>query len=145
MFQIKISVTIFAPKKVVWGVICDAKSYPIWNTFIVACESTFEVGSPIIMKVRLAPLGIIQQTETISQNRNEEFVEYKTAFPFGLLSSSRQHILTEIDANTTEYTSFWETKGLLSPLNRLLFGKQLAWGFQKMTLGIKAEAEKQHL
>ena len=145
MFQIKISVTIFAPKNVVWEVICNTKNYPNWNKFVVACETTFEVGSPIIMKVRLAPLGIIQQTEKITQNRKGELIEYQTAFPFGLLSSSRQHILKEIDANTTEYTSFWETKGLLSPINRLLFGKQLKWGFQEMTLGIKTEAEKQNL
>jgi hypothetical protein len=145
MFQIKISITIFAPKKVVWEVICDTKSYPIWNKFVVCCESSLEVGSPIIMKVKLFPFGVIHQKEMISQNRKEAFMEYKTAFPLGLLSSSRQHILTEIDANTTEYTSFWETKGLLSPLNRLIFGKQLNWGFQEMTLGLKSQAEKQHL
>ncbi|MFM7736634.1 MAG: DUF4143 domain-containing protein, partial [Alphaproteobacteria bacterium] len=40
-------------------------TYPEWNPFVLSCRTTWAVGSPIVMKVRLTPRLTIRQKETI--------------------------------------------------------------------------------
>lgn len=142
MFQIIIEEEIPAPKNVVWDVICNTSDYPSWNPFVVACHSTFEVGSPIVMKVRVLPFMAMSQTESIRQNIKGELLEYGIHIPAGILHSSRQHILASINPNTTRYRSVFMLEGALAPLVSLLLGSQLHRGFRDMTTGIVMQAKK---
>jgi hypothetical protein len=140
MYQIRLSKVIETPKKVVWDVLSNTKDYPIWNKFVVACDSTFQVGAPIKMKVKVLPFMAMPQKETILQNREEEFLEYGIRIPMGILSSYRQHILTATDADTTQYESVFILKGLLAPLVGLLLGPLLKRGFGDMTDGVASRS-----
>jgi hypothetical protein len=136
MFQIILSEEIKAPGSVVWSVLMNTEDYPKWNTFVVACDSTFEKGAPINMRVRLLPFLTMSQKETVLENREGELLEYGISIPFGILSSSRQHKLTPIDSTTTRYESIFCLRGLFSPLVGLLLGSQLKRGFGDMTRGV---------
>jgi hypothetical protein len=136
MFQIRQSEKIKSPQKVVWDVITHTEDYPDWNKFVVACDSTFEVGSAIKMKVRVLPFITLPQNETIFQNEEGTFLEYGIKIPGGILSSSRQHILTATGLNTTLYESVFILKGFLAPLVGYLLGSQLQRGFSDMTHGV---------
>lgn len=136
MFTVKHTETINVPKQVVWDVICNTKDYPLWNKFVVACDSTFEEGSPIKMKVKVFLFMAMPQKETIFKNKKGEFLEYGIKIPFGTLSSSRQHILTAVDENTTQYESVFILKGWFSSVVGFLLGSQLRRGFSDMTQGI---------
>ncbi len=144
MFQIILQEEIPVPKHVVWDVICNTDDYPIWNAFVVACDSTFEVGAPIVMQVKVLPFIAMRQKETILQNIPGELLEYGIKMPFGILASSRQHILTSIDENTTRYESVFILKGALSSTVSGLLGSQLKRGFNDMTNGIAMRAKKIH-
>ena len=140
MLSIMFTKEINAPKDTVWNVITDTAAYPEWNPFVVACKSSFAVGSPIVMKVRLLPSLTITQKETIQQNRPGEFLAYGINIPLSILSSTRQQILTAIDDNTTRYESVFILKGLLSPLVSLMLKTQLTRGFSEMTEGLVQRA-----
>ena len=144
MYEIVLKEKINAPSSVVWGVITNTDDYPLWNSFVVACESSFKVGEPIIMQVRLAPSKVRRQRETISQNKEAELLEYITRAPLGMLSSWRRHLLTPIDSNTTMYESVFILKGLFSPLVKRLVGAQLQKGFSDMTRGLVERAQTLH-
>lgn len=144
MMQILLEAEIPAPKNVVWDVICNTRDYPSWNTFVVACDSSFEVGSPIVMRVKVLPFIAMRQKESIRQNIKGERLEYGIKIPFGILSSSRQHILTSINATTTKYESVFILNGVLAPIVDILLGRQLKRGFSDMTNGIVMQAKKIH-
>jgi hypothetical protein len=138
--KISLSEEIQAPVKIVWGVIMNTADYPVWNTFVIACHSTFEVGSPIVMRVNLLPFITINQKETIFQNQTGNLLEYGINVPFGILSSSRQHILTPLDSNATRYESIFVLKGFLAPIVGFLLGSYLKKGFGDMTTGLVRHA-----
>lgn len=144
MLSIVFTREIKAPKDTVWNVITNTATYPQWNPFVIACESSFAVNSPIIMKVRLLPFLTINQKETIQQNRPGDFLAYGINIPLSILSSSRQQILTAIDDNTTRYESVFILKGLLAPLVALMLKKQLTRGFSDMTDSLVKRAMQVH-
>jgi len=136
MFQIILKEDIEAPREIVWDVISRTSEYPQWNKFVVSCQSTFQVGSPIVMFVKVLPFMPMRQKETILQHTPGEFLEYGINIPLGLLSSSRQHILKATDPGKTTYESVFVLNGLLSSLVGVLLGSQLRRGFSDMTQGI---------
>lgn len=142
MLQINLSKTINAPANTVWQVLLDTPNYPEWNSFITYCESSFKVGAPIIMKVKMFSFLAFTQKETIRVNQQGELLEYGVQLPFGMLTSTRQHVLTQGDsANDCHYQSLFNIQGWLSPLVKLTLGKRLQQGFTDMTQGLVSYAE----
>ena len=142
MLNITFTREIKASKQTVWDVMTDTAAYAQWNPFVPSCKSSFAIGSPIVMKVRLMPSLTITQKETIQQNRPGEFLAYGINIPLSILSSTRQQILTTIDENTTRYESVFILKGALSSLVSVLMKKNLTQGFSDMTDGLVARAEQ---
>jgi len=140
MFEIKYSAAVKAPLKVVWSVIMDTKAYSEWNEFVPECDTTFEPGTPIKMKVRLGS-RTINQTEMIYERIDEQLIDYRSKLALRLLETIRQHRLCAEDENTVKYESVLIIKGFASPIVKLLFGRQLSRGFAEMTDGIKKRAE----
>ncbi|NNL11582.1 MAG: SRPBCC domain-containing protein [Pseudomonadales bacterium] len=143
-FSLHFKEEIPAPRQLVWDVICDTESYALWNPFIVACESSFEPGTPITMRVKMPPLPVFTQKETIFSNVSGELMEYGINQPFGLLSSVRQHVLTELSADSCRYESFFELRGKLAPMVGFALGKKLERGFAGMTQGIARRSIELH-
>jgi hypothetical protein len=141
LFTITLTENIAVPAGVVWDVVTDLGAYPHWNTFVVACESTLNVGAPIIMQVRLGASSPRRQTETILEHRPGELLSYGMRAPLRLLTSKRQHRLIPVDPETTRYESLFELRGPLSPLVEALLGANLKQGFSDMTQGIARRAE----
>lgn len=141
MFEIRLAEEIDAPVETVWQVIVDTQRYGEWNPFILDCESTFEVGSPIHMQVQLKPGKPRAQTETVRANRPLEYLEYGIAAPLGAMKSSREHVLTVMADGRTRYESNFVLSGWMSPMVTLFMAKELQQGFQGMTRGIASRAE----
>lgn len=126
--------------ELVWQVIVDFDAYGEWNQFVPACRSSLVVGSPIVMKVKLLPLMTLTQKETILTHAPGELIEYGIQLPFGLLSSSRKHIVCFVDKNNTRYESRFQLTGVLSPLVKMMMGSKLQKGFTLMSVGLKSRA-----
>lgn len=133
--------TIAASQQTVWEVISDLQSYGEWNPFVVACESSLQVGSPIVMRVNLLPPFPLRQKETIQGHRDGEYLSYGIKLPLGALSSCRQHRLSTNKDGSTHYESLFELKGWLSPMVKVMMSKALRKGFGGMSGGIKQRAE----
>lgn len=138
-FSILLKRTIQTKPCVVWQVLNDTESYGLWNPFVIACESSFEPNSSIVMKVKLLPLITLKQTETVRINKEEQLLEYGIHIP-GLLHSSRKHVLQEIHGNT-EYESSFQLTGLLAPVVGLFMSTVLNKGFTGMTDALVNRAE----
>ena len=136
VFEIRLSEEIDAPPAKVWQVITDTHLYHEWNPFIVGCETTFEVGSPIHMQVQFKPGSQRAQTETVRANREGEYLEYGISAPMGALQSTREHVLIPLPAGGTRYESNFVLSGWLGPIVSFFLGKQLQQGFEGMTKGI---------
>lgn len=137
MLEINLSKTINVPTETVWQVLLDTANYPKWNAFISRCESSFVVGEPIIMKVNMFSWLAFKQKETIRANQAQEKIEYGVHLPFGILTSTRQHLLTpSSDGAQCHYQSRFCIKGWFAPVVKLLLGKRLKQGFTDMTLGL---------
>ena len=111
MLQTRSTVTIDVPAEVVWRVVTDVDAYPVWNTFTIGCRTTWEVGTPIVMKVRLLSRLTIRQRETIRMNEHGRLIEYGIDLRMGMLRSSRRHVLTAVGAATTRYDSEFVLEG----------------------------------
>lgn len=133
--------TVAAPAATVWRVLDDVDAYPEWNPFVLTCRTTWKVGSPIVMKVRLTPRITIRQKETVRRYDDGRLIEYGIDLPGGLLTSVRRHVVTAVDDTTTRYDSEFVLAGRLAPLVRRLLGTHLERGFAGMTVAVAQRAE----
>ncbi len=134
---------IAAPVTLVWEVITDLPSYPAWNPFVVACQSTLAVGAPISMRVRVFPFWAQPQRERIFEHAPGQLLCYGVrGMPLGSLVSRRCHEVRALEGQRTLYESRFELGGWLAPLVRFLLGRRLARGFQAMTEAIGQRAEE---
>jgi uncharacterized protein YndB with AHSA1/START domain len=140
---IRFEISIDAPAETVWGVVSDLARYPEWNPFVIDASSTFEVGSPIRMRVRLFPPFSQNQTETITEHVAGQKVCW------GLkgggspaLRSRRCQVVETMDGGRTRYVSEFQLTGWLAPLVMVILGRRLEAGFRGMSMGVKARAEE---
>lgn len=149
MEKIKLPVTIEfehvidAPPALVWQVLSDQQAYPEWNPFVVESKSTFKVGEPIVMRVRVLPFFAQPQTEFIMEHEPEKLLSYGIkGDPLGALKSFRSHRLSTLPEGGTRYRSFFQLSGWFAPVVGLLLGRNLRRGFREMSQAIADRAEK---
>jgi len=141
MFAINHTLTVNAPTETVWKVISDLDAYGEWNPFVVACDSTLEVNSPIKMQVKLVPFFAFPQKETIYSHDPSHQLSYGIRLPFNALSSVRCHQVKTLTPGVTEYTSTFELSGWLSPLVQWMLQSRLKKGFDGMAEGLQLRSE----
>lgn len=133
------TVEVAAPVERVWEVICDLPRYREWNPFVIEADSGLQPGDPIVMRVHVFEAFAQKQTETIFENVAQQRLCY--GLTGAALRSHRCHRLRPLGEGRTEYTSDFELAGPLSPLPRLLLGRQLERGFRSMTRALVERAE----
>jgi hypothetical protein len=142
-FVIEQTVEIQASAETVWKVITDLDAYGEWNPFVVGCRSTFKVGDPIDMKVRLFPGFTQKQRETILEHVPGKRLCYGIpGMPLGALSSRRGHEIYPLDPGRARYDSHFQLSGWLAPVVRMLIGARLQAGFEAMTEALARRAAK---
>ena len=141
-YAVTASVVIDAPRETVWRVLTDLDSYHLWNPFTPKVESTLEVDAPIWLHVQMTPKKRIRQKEWV------RVVEPESELAWGmtmghpvLLRAHRSQTLTPLDARTTRYETVDEMHGILVPLVKMIYGRHLERGFDRMVRGLKTRAE----
>jgi hypothetical protein len=130
-----------APAERVWAVICDLASYPEWNSFVVACASTLEVGDPIWMRVRLIGFAQPQRERILEHERGRRLCYGLAPSRLGALWSRRSHEVESLGANRSRYASHFELRGWLAPLVSFLLARRLRAGFTAMSTALVERAE----
>lgn len=141
-FRIDIDLEINASPDAVWGVIMDTDSYKDWNPFVEACESSYQPGEPINLRVNL--IGpTFTQVEYIKafDEANKTFSYNMKPMPMGALHSERSHEVLDVGGGKTLYKSRFMLDGWMMPLVRGMMKSALEKGFHGMSDGIKSRAE----
>lgn len=140
-------VVIDAPASVVWDVLTDLPRYGEWNPFCFQCESTLEMGAPVMMK-----LNSYEGDGAVFDN-----CEYVCAFePEKLLSWEVPHVDDWpyparrdqiIEALGPEQCAYHSTDALLGPNGihvKRFAGGWIKRAFDDTALALKARAEAIH-
>ncbi len=108
-------VEISAPVSVVWQVLIDMESYPLWNPFCVECQSTLEMGAAVNMKLKSyvnAGPEFFENCEYVCANVKEKQLSWALphydAWPY---PARRDQYLEVIDENSCRYWSTDEFRG----------------------------------
>jgi hypothetical protein len=133
---------IAAPPALVWDVLMDLESYPLWNPYTIAMESTLRVGDPMVMAVKMNELLTLEQIEHIRVLEAGHKVCWgiETTTP-ELNSGERCQWLEALPDGGTRYVTEDLIEGLLNPVVLGLFDTDLQRGFDGVARGLKGRAE----
>jgi Regulator of chromosome condensation (RCC1) repeat len=133
---------IAAPADVVWGVIVDLDSYPDWNPYTIAMESTLRIGDPMVMTVKMNELTTLSQTEYIRVLEEGHKVCWgiDTDTP-SANSGERCQWLEPQENGNIRYVTEDLIEGTLNPLVTALFGNDVQVGFDRVASALKVRAE----
>jgi len=142
--QFSTSYDVSAPVEFVWQTLVEVESYPEWNPFTPIVETTFEVGSQIVMYVRLFPMFpdvLLRQSETVVEFHINDMMCWETILgsSFWFLSH-RCYEVMEID-NGTVLSNSMVYEGLLAPLVNSLTRQLVMTGFHNVSMALKDRIE----
>ena len=133
----------------VWAVLLDVDRYPEWNPFTVSVMTTFELGSPVDMRVALR--GRRRRDGTF---RTMHQVEYVTGFepgrqlswgvsvgPSWFIQADRWQRLTDLGGGRTRYETSDEFTGVGVGLMLALMRRHMERGFRDVAQALKSRCE----
>jgi hypothetical protein len=143
------SIEIDADVATVWAVLVDVARYPGWNPFTVSVATTFELGSPVDMRVALRG-----RRDRHGRWRTMHQVEYVTGFedgrelswgvnvgPAWFIQADRWQRLTDLGDGRTRYETVDEFTGVGVGFMLAVMRRHLARGFQDVAAALKARCE----
>jgi hypothetical protein len=144
-FAVQASTIINVPVEHVWSVLVDLERYGEWNTFVPSMQSSpFQVGSLLTMQVQMRENLRVKSVETITVIEPDRMLAWKTRSPAWFLRGERFQVLTPTDAGTTQYWTREAFTGIIAPLIKIMFEKDLQRGFQAVAQNLKARVEDQN-
>lgn len=140
---IESKITIDTPIDKVWQILADFENYHHWNPFTPKIELTKEIGTDVMLHVRLHPKSknLIKQKETLLHWEEGKQMDWGITDAW-YVRTVRTQYLKSIDANTTEYYTSDIFEGPLSSLILWLFKKKIQIGFDEVAEGLKKRAEQ---
>ena len=144
MFNYVISanaIDIDAPVEKVWDILVDVASYGEWNPFTPRVDTSFEVGSPVILHINMGPFRL-RQPESIQALEPASLVAWgMTMGARFLLHTRREQRLTALGGTGCRYETSDAFSGLLAPVVVLLLGRVIRRGFNDIAQALKERAE----
>ncbi|MDI2035747.1 SRPBCC domain-containing protein [Paenarthrobacter nitroguajacolicus] len=106
--ETRVANTIDAPPATVWGLLTDAKSYPVWNSTIVSLEGEIAPGSKIKLVSTLDP----------SRTFNLKVKEFQapTKLAWGDAMGTRIYTITETNDGRSRFEMYEKIGGPIFPL-----------------------------
>lgn len=134
-------VEIETPAERVWDILVDFERYGEWNPFTTRVDASLEIGSPVMLHVRLGRLKR-KQPERIETVEPPHLLAWGTTIGHPvLLSALREQRVEALSETRSRYLTTDATSGLLTPLVAVLFGRLIRQGFNDMAAALKARAE----
>lgn len=126
----------------IWNVLMDLDSYPLWNPYTIAMESTLQIGDPMNMTVKMSELVTLDQTEYIRVLEDGHKVCWgiDTSTP-EFNSGERCQWLEPLADGRTRYVTEDLIEGTANPLVSALFGDDVEQGFEKLAVALKEHVE----
>jgi hypothetical protein len=122
-------------------VLIDLNHYAAWNPFTPRVETDFQLGSDVVLHVRLKPgKPLHRQTERMLAFAEGEKLAWgiDRAFP---VRTIRVQELERIDAQTTRYYTSDAFQGVLMPLVMAMYRGAIQRGFDDVARALKMRCE----
>ncbi len=144
-FIVESKIQINTPVDWVWQTLSDFETYDQWNPFTPKIEISQNIGSDVILHVRMNPQSskIIKQKETLLVWEEPQQIDWGITNSM-FLDTVRTQRLRTLDAMTTEYYTSDIIKGPISLLVKWGFQKKIKHGFDQVALSLKNEAERRY-
>jgi len=135
-------IDIDAPPALVWRVLTELDRYGEWNTFCPKAASTLQIGTPIVMTVRMnASHTRIQREVVRALEPGEKVCWGVTIGAEWLMTGSRWQVIEPAGEGRCRYHTWERFTGLLAPFIGAAFGGDVQRGFDQCALDLKRRAE----
>jgi len=135
-----------APVDSVWHELIDTSAFPEWNPFTPLAETTFAVGSPIFMKVRLHrvfPNSLLDVTETVVDFYDYQYMCWRAhQISEETFNSKRCYKVTAINGSQTLLENTMRYEGFLWPLVAAFTEISVKNGFEDVSYALKERLEE---
>ena len=136
--------TIDAPAETVWDILTDAPRYGEWNPFTTRIATDFKTGSPVHAHVLLGrlPVNVTEHTDVA-----EPPTRLTWSSVYGsrsLLTASKTQIVNSLGPDRCTYHTTDVMAGLLAPIVRALFAREILRGFEETADAPRGRAETLH-
>lgn len=134
-------VEIDAPAERVWAILADLDRYSTWNPFTPKVETSFEVGTPIVLHVSFDGQPPRRQVETLRRwAPGEELRWGMTMGPAWFFRAERSQRVEPLGPDRCRYISEDAFAGLFSPVVEALYGGKVQRGFDALGAGLARAA-----
>ncbi|MRI33972.1 hypothetical protein EOPP23_13330 [Endozoicomonas sp. OPT23] len=134
-------IVINAPVELVWDILVNLEEYHKWNPFCPEAKSTLEIGSPIVMKVKLGEY-MTDQTEYVTEVKPYKSLSWRTEIN-GISDGHRTQTLEKVDGNSCSYLSVDRFSGTNVEPMLAKYGALVEAGFNECAYGLKSFSEEQ--
>ena len=141
MPRIQAAAEIDAPVGIVWDILTDLSSYPMWNPFIVQAEGELSVGSTVVVMVATPGSRPVRFRPKILAFEPQRLLRWRERLLLpGVFDGTHSHELTALGAARTRYHQYEDITGVATPfLGRMLKATEEAFGY--MCQAVKTRAE----
>jgi uncharacterized protein YndB with AHSA1/START domain len=138
------TVEIAAPASFVWDVLVDYASYPEWNPYTIAVETTLEIGDRIDLTLPNpdGSDGTILNREYIRVVDPPHHLRYDTGEEYPGLLGMRDQYVTELGPDRCTYHTTDTLSGGLADLVMETNGDWIKAGFDSVAHALKARSEQ---
>ena len=139
-----VTVEIDAPAAFVWDVLVDYASYPEWNPYTIAVETTLEIGDRIDLTLPNpdGSAGTMLNREFIRIVDPPHHLRYDTGEEYPGLLGCRDQYVTELGSDRCSYHTTDTLSGELADLVMETNGAWIKAGFDSVATALKTRAEQ---
>jgi hypothetical protein len=130
--------TINAAPEVIWSILADPGGYPDWDPAMDHIEGNMALGETVKFFTKLSAQAFPVKVTTFEPGRK---MVLTGGMPFGLFTSERTHLLTQVKNGQTTF----HTKEIFSGFLLPVFGRNLpdlTENFKGFVGALKRQAEK---
>ena len=139
-----VTVEIAAPASFVWDVLVDYASYPEWNPYTIAVDTTLEIGDRIDLTLPNpdGSDGTMLNREFIRVVDPPHHLRYDTGSEYPGLLGMRDQYVTELAPDRCTYHTTDTLSGELADLVMESNGAWIKAGFDSVAEALKVRAEQ---
>jgi hypothetical protein len=148
MKKIRSEIVIGAPASLVWDIITDFNSYPLWNTFtprITLANDRFVVGEEFDLDCRMSDRLLLENEHEVILAKDTDNYRFcmGTSRIKGRpgIKSFRWQICESLGNDRTHFVNYEQFHGPLAPLVYFMYAKRLRKAFERYCSALKHHTE----
>jgi hypothetical protein len=135
------TVDIDAEPAAVWAILVDLGKYGEWNTFCFQIESSLQVGTPVLLHVRMGKRMRYVQKDFVRVVEPGSRICWDMKFGWGIMHAARWQTIEPLGNGRCRYRTWERFNGFLAPIIGAVFGGDVQRGFDRMANDLKQRAE----